>query len=368
MNILYFLDNPQLYGSELHLLDIILYIKTYTNYKVAVVVFKTGPLLDKLKEAGITYYFIPTGYAVRFKTIAEIKKIIKENNYQLVHAHQPKALFIGSVLKFYIKIPLICTVHTLPISQADVHIGIKKILVLLFHHIILFFSEMVADKLIFVSKFMLSKTFFKRKSVLVYNWIRNFHISNKVNSHNRKKIIRICAVGSVTYAKGYDKLFEFLNFLICSNVDFQLVIVGGIDNVFLKKEKQKYKNAKLFDNIIFCGHREDVSKYYSSADFFILLTRFESFGLAFIEAMSFGLPVIAPDIPVMHEIIPSDNCITNDFIVMKKFLLLYFFNKKLYIELANKNKKYVQDNFNLSKSIDETITIYQSVLAAYLRC
>lgn len=362
MNILYLLDNPQLYGSELHLLDILQYVKKYTRYGATVIAFRDGPLLNKIKKLGIPYYIIPTGYFISVKTLSQIKKVVRENKCDLIHAHQPKALFAGCFLKFYIHIPFIATVHTLPVSQAQVHSGLKRSIVFLFHSFILFISEFAADKIICVSRFMLSQSVFKKKSVLIYNWLRNIHKGEKSLSYNKHKVIRLCAVGSVTYAKGYDKLFSFLHFLLQNHIDILMTVVGGIDTSFLSCEQQKYNSTTLFDHIIFSDYTENVANYYQNADFFILLTRFESFGLSFIEAMSFGLPIVAPDLPILHEIIPHQNCITNDFTAMLKFILSVFGDEQLYTELAVLNKDYVQDNFDFLQCMKKTMAVYQDVV------
>ena len=99
MNILYLLDNPQLYGSEIHLFDILTH-EAKIN-KVYLVTFREGPLIDKIKNEieNVIIFTIKSGYFISKKKIKTLKRIIYENKIQIIHAHQPKAIFIGMLVK-----------------------------------------------------------------------------------------------------------------------------------------------------------------------------------------------------------------------------------------------------------------------------
>ena len=46
------------------------------------------------------------------------------------------------------------------------------------------------------------------------------------------------------------------------------------------------------DRVIFAGQTRDSWKYYAAGDIFLLPTKYEAFGLAILEAMATGLPVL----------------------------------------------------------------------------
>ncbi len=48
----------------------------------------------------------------------------------------------------------------------------------------------------------------------------------------------------------------------------------------------------ISDNVIFAGVRHDVEKYFLASDFFAMPSTFDTFGLAVIEALAAGIPVI----------------------------------------------------------------------------
>lgn len=311
LNILYLIDNPQMYGSEIHLLDILKYMKSIHNIKL--IAFQNGPLLEILDSLEISYEIILTGYLLHRSSKNKILKIIKVLNIDLIHAHQPKALYLGSFLSILSKLPLISTIHSQSKDHAIVHKGLKKNIVYLVHLHISYISQLISKKIIFVSKYMLDKSYFPKKSQLIYNWVQPELIdkinlkqfTNKINNN-----LRFLAVGSVTYAKGYDLLFRFFEILIQEqSLDFSVDILGGIDSKFLNEQK-KIVSTDVLNRITFHGFSSQKESFYNDADIFILFSRSETFGLVYSEAMAYGLPIITGDIEVLKEIIPPQNSLS----------------------------------------------------------
>lgn len=88
---------------------------------------------------------------------------------------------------------------------------------------------------------------------------------------------------------------------------YKLVIVGKIDG-FITEDKSLFtqisENSLLRHNVHFFGYVEDeiLNEIYSVASVFVFPSLYEGFGIPTIEAMSFGCPVLASNIPVLKEI------------------------------------------------------------------
>ena len=118
---------------------------------------------------------------------------------------------------------------------------------------------------------------------------------------NKKK--QILWVGRIQkFQKGIDFLLEITMELIKAADDsFEIIVVGeGADLTWLRHEVLR---LGLGDFICCEGSTCNIEKYYKNAYILISTSRWEGFGLNIIEAMSFGLPIVAFDNSGPHEII-----------------------------------------------------------------
>ena len=81
----------------------------------------------------------------------------------------------------------------------------------------------------------------------------------------------------------------------------QLVIVGDGD---LREELQEYARSLKIDSCThFLGFREDVLSIMMDFNLFVHPSRWEGFGLVFLEAMTVGVPIIGTNVGAIQEII-----------------------------------------------------------------
>ncbi|MBI3601172.1 MAG: glycosyltransferase family 4 protein [Nitrospinae bacterium] len=99
--------------------------------------------------------------------------------------------------------------------------------------------------------------------------------------------------------KGLIYIIRSLSLLKKENIS--LIVIGrGIDENYFKREAEK---NGVGDLIRFAGQREDIHKFYASADIFVLPAIYEPFGMAIAEAMASGLPVVVSRQTGISEII-----------------------------------------------------------------
>jgi Glycosyltransferase len=95
------------------------------------------------------------------------------------------------------------------------------------------------------------------------------------------------------YGKGYDLLIEAIK-NISDDVGVYIVGDNPTDEFITIKERYKLDNL----HYISFKNKSELAEYYAASDIFILLTRYDVWGLVINEAMSFGLPVITTDMCV----------------------------------------------------------------------
>ncbi|WP_189453343.1 glycosyltransferase [Cognatilysobacter bugurensis] len=110
--------------------------------------------------------------------------------------------------------------------------------------------------------------------------------------------VNLVYVGRFDRAKGLDILIEAMGQL--QDADVALTVIGA----GVHEDRQ----VRPCRNIAYVGWRgrEDVAGYLARADVLVMPSRWEAFGLAAVEAFSYGLPVLGSDIAPLREIITAE--------------------------------------------------------------
>ncbi len=109
----------------------------------------------------------------------------------------------------------------------------------------------------------------------------------------RGETFRFVSAGNFYRIKGFDVLLEAMALLVQKRDDAFLTVIGdGEEENALKRQADRLELGK---HVRFAGRltRPQMAAEYENADAFVLASRGETFGVAFIEAMAAGLPVIA---------------------------------------------------------------------------
>jgi glycosyltransferase involved in cell wall biosynthesis len=354
MKILYILDRPNLYGSELHVLGLIEYFK---KYHVEVITFSEGPLIERIKEKEKLVHIVKIDWIPSLRRIWELIKKIKLISPEIIHAHQPKAALWGGICAKLLNIKLIYTVHSLPGDTGYYRKNLfMKCIVTLFHYCVQFIAEFMSTRNLFVSEVSKKNSFFKRKSIVIYNWIINEKsICNRLDLNFP---IKILSISSIDRRKGFDLLVNFLSLLDPNSFTLEILGTGKSEYVLDIQEKFKRKGIKAE----FLGYIKDVESYYSRADIFVLFSRSETFGLVYAEAASYGLPIFAKSLLVLKEILPPGNYLSDDLQYLANCFseLIKDINKYNYISLTN--QKWSRDKFSYKKNVSLIEEVYNKAL------
>jgi len=113
-------------------------------------------------------------------------------------------------------------------------------------------------------------------------------------------------VGRFEAAKGLDLLLLALA-RFGRNRRLRLLVVGGdgADAPEAQAFKREARELGLGDRVLFAGRIDQrrLPAYYAAADFLVVPSRYESFGLVALEALACGRPVLATPVGVMEELL-----------------------------------------------------------------
>ena len=108
-------------------------------------------------------------------------------------------------------------------------------------------------------------------------------------------LLTVSRMADTEQYKGYDKVLQVLPELIKAHNDLRYLLVGKYD----AKEKQRLdrliSQLNLDSVVVFTGMvpDEELAAHFNLGDIFIMPSEKEGFGIVFIEAMFYGIPVIA---------------------------------------------------------------------------
>jgi len=251
------------------------------------------------------------------------KRILREHGApDILHAHFTGIASIAAILKKKNDIPFVITEHSSQINKDkltkdDIYFGNN--------------SYKYANQVIAVSSALAQriKQHFNIESIVIPNIVDTSIFKTSNGTHTNFTFI---SVGSLSYIKGFDLLIDaFHQSNFAKNIS--LIIIGdGIERKHLEKQ---IKDLSLTDQIKLLGGmpRESIQQNISSSSVFVLVSRSETFGVAYIEAMACGKPVIATKCGGPEDFVNKTNGLLvdiNDTEGLKSALISMFQNIKSY--------------------------------------
>ncbi len=259
----------------------------------------------EMEEAGIKTYQLPVPRSpiklrAIFRAYRKMEKICKENRYQLVHCHSP----VGGVVARFACLgqrkkgtKVIYTVHGFHFFK-----GAPLKNWLLYYPVERFISRFT-DLLITINKedYKRAQTFHAKKVAYIPGVgidVVKFKEAKKGRKQKRAELgiekdqIVFLSVGELRVLKNHETAIRAMARL--KNKNFTYLLVGDGDlHRYLEELAQ---SLGIGDHVRFLGYRQDVAEICGAADIFVFPSLREGLSVAFMEAMSAGLPVVASKI------------------------------------------------------------------------
>jgi len=215
------------------------------------------------------------------------------------------------------------------------------------------------------------KNYTGRKHFTIYNAVDVDHIEQIIKNSDPQKIRNnlglndksvIGVVGRLRWEKGQDILLDAMPEVIKKIPNAILFVVG--DGPDREKLESKAKKLGIEQNIIWKGQVEhdEVIRLYTVMDVVAVPSRFEGFGLSAAEAMAAGVSVVASAVDGLMEVIEDG---VNGYLVpvnnIKRLsiaLVNVLSKKQKSVDIANKGKEHIKNNFSVEKFASSTISAY----------
>ena len=255
-----------------------------------------GILVDKLRMMGINHYTIPDiankNPVNIIKCCLTIMSIIKNEKITVVHSHHRMAACYAE---------LVASKNIIKLANAHNTFHDKKKLTQFAYcnTKIIAVGEMVKKNL--TEYFNIPNS----QISVIYNGVKAFdHHTNPIDVLQSERVngkILIGNIGRLSEQKGMSYFLEAAAITVKVHPEAYFVIVG--DGELKEKLKEKAKDLKLDNKVLFLGYRNDIQNVIQQLDFVVLSSLWEGLPLTPIEAFSVGKPVIGTAVDGTKEII-----------------------------------------------------------------
>jgi L-malate glycosyltransferase len=152
--------------------------------------------------------------------------------------------------------------------------------------------------------------------------------------------------------------------LLVKKTPAHLVLIG--DGPERSAAELLTRELGIADSVCFLGRQELFVPWLQSADLFLLPSELESFGLAALEAMSCGVPVIATDVQGIPEVVEHGVngylSPVGDIQSMSDNALKILTNPDLHVSMRKNARRTAIDKFHIDTIIDQYLSYYEEIL------
>lgn len=213
----------------------------------------------------------------------ELSRIIREQNPDIIHAHDMRASFVSALCCG--SIPLISHIHNNAYDSRG--LSAKSIAYLL--------AGFRAKHILWVSRssfegYFFHKLFAKKSSVL-FNIIDLQQVYDKREQDENRYDFDAIYIGRLTFQKNPQRLMQLCAMMKQKKPDFHLAVVGTGE---LEAEtKDLCEQLGIQNNVSFLGFQSNPMKMLACSKCMILPSRWEGTPMCALEAMALGVPVVS---------------------------------------------------------------------------
>ena len=284
-------------------------------------------------------------------------------NFDVIHAHDWLTYTAGIIAKSVSGKKLVCHMHATEFDRAGGS-GDPRI------HNIEYSGMTEADSVIAVSKYtammVVSRYMIDTAKV---NVVHNAHNIDLKDFEENKRIFKdpvILFLGRITLQKGPDYFLEAAKIILKKYPKTRFVMAGAGDmekKIVHKSAKYRLGNKFLFTGFLKGSH---VDEMFSASDMYVMSSVSEPFGIAPLEAMSYGLATIISKQSGVAEVI--QNAIKVDFWdveLLADEIIRLIDNPAERIELGEKGRQEVE-LIKWDRACEEIIQVYEKTTGRIL--
>jgi len=369
MKVLHMISGGDKGGAKTSVFALLLALSEEIDITVAC--FTEGVFYQEVQEMPVKSVLFKQKFRNDLSVIGRLKKYVRAGAFDIIHAHGARANFICMMLKPFVKVPIITTVHsdyrldfTDRFFKRFFYTGLNSIALRTLDYYIGVSEEF--------RRMLIARGFDASRVFSVYNAIdfkREISFCEKEEFLRRYKIdpggkILIGIIGRFDHVKGHDVFLRAAAEILKLRDDFLFLLAGeGPEEPELRKLAE---SLGISQNIVFCGFVNDIFSFINAIDINVCASRSESFPFMLLEGTLFKKPTVSTEVGGIPELITHNETgllvPSGDYTALAEKILSYAENPQTAASHGEKLYEYAAANFSKESLQKKSIEIYSEVL------
>lgn len=355
MKILHIIPSLNIGGAEV-LVTKMAILARINGHEVKILVFKhfDNHLIQELSDAGVEIVIAPYDNYYTPLNVLFLIKYLRKYSVDIVHAHLTPAQLWISFASLVLKKSLI-----LITSEHSTFNRRRKF----FFKPLDWFIYARFVKIISISKETETELLkwlpsLQKKSVIINNGIDINEFSTiNINKKLSNKMLSVLCIGRLEEQKNQTVLIRAV--ALVNNVELFLVGDGNLR----EKLQRLTADLNITDRVHFLGNRADVAELIKMSDIYVQPSLWEGFGIATLEAMASGLPIIASNVTGLRDVVADAGLLvaSDDVQQLANAIKRLANDEQLRSELSSRGIERAK-RFSLMETFNKHLQLYNDLL------
>lgn len=355
IRVLQFIEGGGRYGAAVSVLNLTTALAA-RGIDVEVAVFKGKPLGQAFRERGIIVHEIDARKRYDVRGISQVKTLLKNGRYDVLHTHLSKATIIGTVAGRLARVPVVATVHGM--NKKYTYMGANRVVTV---------SEAARQHLT-------KQGLPGERIAAIYNGISADLFEDRPSQTLAREALGIdphaYVIGTISRAERTKGIFECLaavKLILDLGEDIHYLFVG--DGSHLTELQEEAVKLGIANQVQFAGFQEQIAPYLAAMDAYVFPTKQEAFGISLLEAMACRLPIITTQVGGIPEILDNSNARfiePEDVDGLAKAIIGLKCNPSEAAKLGDAAYLRFREKFTIEASAQQAAALYGDLIASFL--
>jgi len=368
MKVLHLIGGGDVGGAKVHVLSLVKELGKHIDVKI--VSFRPGVFADDARAMGIDVEVVKSGNLIH--DIKRVISIIKEDGYQIIHAHGAKANMFALIVAHFTKLPTVTTVHS-DYRLDYMHSLTKRLTFGTINSIALRFINYYIGVSNNFKRMLIERKFNPENIFTLYN---GMDFNKPLKSYSREEFSEkyhldlrdgdiVVGIAARLYpVKGIDTLINAAKLVVEKNPAVKFIIGGDGEN--RESLEKQAKSLGITDNVIFLGWLNDPYELMSNVDISVLTSISESFPYSILEGARFKKATISSNVGGIPDLIESgeNGYLFNpgDYNTLAQYILELAGDDKKRKLMGEKIYEKASTMFSLDNMCATQLSIYKTIL------